>query len=583
LKNNTFSEWLDELKSKTDIVNIVSKYVPLQQKGRNLWGLCPFHHEKTPSFSINPDGQFYHCFGCGVSGDVISFVKEIEGLDFIDTVRMLGEKVNMQLPDIKGDDNFRDKEKKDKLLQMMKDAANHYHLNLQLKQAEEANKYIAKRGLDAETVKKFGIGYSLGYSDIIDYLSGKGYSHEMMFEAGLAEKKDGRYYDTLFNRLIFPICDMFGQVVAFGGRLLETKDFAKYKNTKETQLFVKNRTLYGMHLVKKLKLTEKVDNIIIVEGYIDTIAVSTAGFKNVVASMGTSLTKEQVKVIKRQVDKVYISYDGDGAGQKATIRGLDLLKNEGLDVMVVTLPEGLDPDDTIKQLGADGYKKLLDSALPLTEYKLKTLEKYFDLESYSGREKYATEAIRVLKESFNNNIEIEAYLESISKVTKISVDTLKFSLKMNEKGEKKVDYETKLTGSAYEIAEKYILHSMLYGKEYIKNFKDLDMLFEDKLNLRIYSYIKECREKDIKPQPSTLLNIMKEDENNKVMEIIDFESPPLKEDEEKYFTDCMKTLRRRYCDRKSRELSRMYDETDDNEKKKNIIEELKSIKQMMKS
>lgn len=581
MKNNNFQEWLDELKFKTDIVSVVSRYVPLEKKGRNMWGLCPFHHEKTASFSVNADGQFYHCFGCGVSGDVISFVKELEGLDFIDTLELLAGRVGMQLPKMQSDNKtFEQKQKKDKLLAVMREAANYYHLNLNLEKATLAKDYIAKRGIDASELKKFGIGYSVGYNEVISYLRDKGYHESLMYEAGLLDQKDGRYYDALFNRLLFPICNMFGQVVAFGGRLLEQKDFAKYKNTRETLIFVKNKTLYGLHLVKKLKLTEKVEDIIIVEGYMDTIALSAAGIYNVVASMGTALTKEQARILKRQTEKVIICYDGDAAGQIATLRGLDILYGEGLDVKVVSLPEGLDPDDVIKTHGKEYFVSLLDKALPLTEYKLKLIEAKYDFETTEGRGKFASEAITVLK-SLNNNIEMEAYLESISNISRIKYETLRAEL--YKKAEKEPDFPkaAEKDASAYQIAERYILNAMLYGKSFVDYSEDFECLLISPFSIEIYEYIKSCVEKGRKPIPSSLLSLFEEKDRDKVMEIIDYPAPSEKVEEE-YYNGCVKTLYNNYIDNECRKTAKEYESSDDEENKKVLLNKLLELKQKIR-
>lgn len=583
LNNNSFQEWLDELKSKINIVSVISKYIPLNQKGRSFWGLCPFHHEKTPSFSVNPDGQFYHCFGCSVSGDAISFVKEIEGIDFMDAVKMLAGQVNMQVPETSGkENNIGEKEKKDKHLKLLKDAANYYHTNLSSDRAEEANKYILKRGMDKETVKKFGIGYSLGFNEIIDYLKAKGYTLEMMSEVGIVDSKDGKYYDSLGGRLIFPICDIYGQVIAFGGRLLEKKDFAKYKNTRETSLFIKNRTLYGLHLVKKIKLTEKVESIIMVEGYMDTIALVSAGIGNVVASMGTSLTTQQAKLLHRQVDKVYIAYDGDSAGQKATIRGLEILYNEGLDVRVVTLPDDMDPDDTIRKHGKEGFQKLLDKALPLIEYKLEFLKKFYDVTTVEGKVKYASQAIRVLKE-LENKIEMEAYLEGISKISKIHIDTLKIEMNSNETVIDKLIAPTKISTAGYESAEKYILYAMLNNKAFVNYDEDIKELLDSDIYLKIYKFIMEIKVKNKQLIPSMIFDIFEEADKPKIMDILEYPEEIEREKEHKYYEDCLKRIKKEHYENKISELSSVYDMTEEKDKQSEILNKIKECKLKIRS
>lgn len=579
MKNNNFTEWLDELKSKTDIVTVISKYITLQSKGRNMWGLCPFHHEKTPSFSVNSDGQFYHCFGCGESGDVISFIQKIEGLDFIDTVKMLGERIGMHLPEFSTrHDSIEHKKKKDKLLLMMREAANYYYLNLKSSKAKIANDYLLSRGMQADTIRKFGIGYSLGFTEIINYLSNKGYTYEMMYETGLIEKNNNRYYDALSNRLIFPIQDMFGNVIAFGGRLLVNNDFAKYKNSKESPIFVKNRTLYGLHLVKKLKIKEKINDIIIVEGYMDAIALSSNGIQNVVASMGTSLTKEQAKILKRNTDKVYIAFDGDAAGQKATIRGLDILYNEGLDVMVISLPEGMDPDDIIKKGGKDSFIDYMNNALPLIEYKLKLLEKYYDLTSFEGRGKYASSAVKILK-SLNNNLYIEVYLDKISNLTKINKASLRMELGENDNKKTVItSISSKITGTAYEIAEKYILNAMLYCKDYINYDEDYLKLFDNDFNIWIYNYIKSYYKNSKKTNIiAHLLSEIDNEKKQKLLHILELEIPINQAQEQEYYRNSLNLLKSKYYDKEKKKLLNQHNNTEDNIEKKNITKMIKDI------
>ena len=347
------ARFLDQLKSKNDLVEVVSKYVHLEQKGNSFWGRCPFHHEKTASFCVNATDQFYYCFGCHKGGDVLSFIMEVEALEFYDAVKFLAERAKMELPS----DNYdsqkmaEEKEKKNRMLSLLKDTALFYVKNLKSEKASKHIEYINKRGLNADMVATFGIGASLDFNSLPEYLKQKGYTEKEMISSGAVDEKNGRLYDSLGGRLIIPIINQFGQVIAFGGRLLEKADFAKYKNTKETMVFNKSQTLYNINNLKKLKNEEGLNSIIIVEGYMDTISLVSKGFRNVVASMGTSLTKDQARIIKRYTENVNISYDGDFAGQKASIRGLEILKDEGLEVKVVALPDGLDPDDVVNKYG----------------------------------------------------------------------------------------------------------------------------------------------------------------------------------------------------------------------------------------
>ncbi|MBQ0099106.1 MAG: DNA primase, partial [Firmicutes bacterium] len=327
------TKFVDELKNKNDIVDVIGKYVHLEQKGTNFWGRCPFHHEKTASFCVNYNDQFFYCFGCHKSGDVITFIKEIESLDFADAVKFLAERAKIPMPEMKYDDEKikEEKKKKERLYEILREAAIFYAKNLKSEKADKHIEYIIKRKITGDVVSKFGLGASLSFNDLPNYLKEKGYNYEEMMESGVVDSKDGRYYDSLGGRLIIPLINQFNQVVAFAGRLLEKADFAKYKNTRETPVFTKGQNLFNINNVKKLKNEKGLDSLIIVEGQMDAISLYTAGFTNVVSSMGTALTKNQAKMLKRYVDKVYISYDGDFAGQKASIRGLEILKEEGLD------------------------------------------------------------------------------------------------------------------------------------------------------------------------------------------------------------------------------------------------------------
>ena len=350
--------FIEELKGRTDIVDVISSYVPaLNKKGSKYWGCCPFHHEKTPSFTVDREQGFYKCFGCGKGGDVITFMMEAESVTFMDAVKMLADRAHLEMPKNITGDHGEFRELKERLTSLMRDAARIYHANLSKPCAAAAVEYIQKRGISPASVTKFGLGYSNGYHEIINELKALGYKREEMLKAGVIQEREGKFFDAMANRLVFPIIDAFGKVIAFGGRVLGKTDFAKYKNTDNTPIFVKNRNLYGLNLIKKLRLKTKVTDLIMVEGYMDTLALVQAGVENVVASMGTSLTEEQAKLARRYVEDVFICYDGDAAGQNATLRGLDILKRHGIKVRVISLPNGEDPDEIIKRAGVEEFLK----------------------------------------------------------------------------------------------------------------------------------------------------------------------------------------------------------------------------------
>ena len=334
-KKGIDQEFLHALKQKNDIVEVIGSYVKLDRKGGNHWACCPFHHEKTPSFSVSEADQFYHCFGCGVSGDVVKFVREIESTDFMGAVRILAAKAKMPVPESNYDteEAAKRRKKREAIVKIVLDSARFYLSNLYSgdKRADAYLQYISGRGLAPTTVKKFGLGASLDYNSLPEYLAGKGYFKEDLIDSGVlsVSEKNGRLYDSQGERLVFPIINAFDEVVGFSGRKLEKVKFGKYKNTSTTLLFDKSKTLYNVNLLKKLKREQPINEVIFVEGQMDAITLYQAGFKNVVATMGTALTKDQARLAKRYTDKILISYDGDFAGQKADSRGLEILKEAG--------------------------------------------------------------------------------------------------------------------------------------------------------------------------------------------------------------------------------------------------------------
>ena len=418
-------DFLRLLTEKLNIVDVASSYMHLEKKGGTYWACCPFHHEKTASFHIDEARQFYHCFGCGVSGNVITLVKELENVDFGDAVKMLAEKANLPLPEnnFDGEKTAELKRKRDTLLKIMNDCAHFYLDNLNSGNADAHINYILSRKIPSNIVRAFGLGASLNYYDLPKFLLKKGYSRQDMLDSGAVSEVEGRLLDSQGGRLIFPIINAFDEVVAFGGRSLKPTDYAKYKNTKETLIFNKSKMLYNINRLKKLRRAGGLKEVIMVEGYMDTISLYMGGFKNVVASMGTSLTQEQARLIKRYAGTVLISYDGDSAGQKANMRGLEILKSEGLDVKVVPLPEGLDPDDVIKQLGPDSYSQCLADAMPLTDYKLSVARKAHDISKPEEKIRYVSDALKVVR-SVESSAERELMLKNLRDETGISYESL---------------------------------------------------------------------------------------------------------------------------------------------------------------
>ena len=422
--------YIDELLQKTDIVSVISRYVQLNSKGKQFWGLCPFHGEKTPSFAVSQSEQFYHCFGCKESGNVISFVMKMENCSFIDAIKILSEWAGMKVPESQ---DFQEDEALSKLkkecLSALKDCAHYYYDCLNSDKGAPGREYLEKRGVSEKIARLFGLGYCPDFDSTKKVLNQKGYSDSVLLEAGIIKRNENGTYDPMGGRVVFPVINIYSEVLAFTGRTLQSKvDHAKYLNTAETKVYSKGKNLYALNLVKKYKKAgQKFDYFILCEGNMDVVSLHRAGFGMAVAGMGTALTTDQAKLIKRFVDKVYICYDGDTAGKKATMRGLDILKDQGLDVFVMQLPEGKDPDDVIKYDGRSAFEKLISEALPLVEYRIRTLIHDFDISSFDGKTKFATAAIGVLKE-LKNEVEKQTYLALVQEISGINKDFLRRQL-----------------------------------------------------------------------------------------------------------------------------------------------------------
>ena len=580
------STFIDELKFKNEIIEVVGKYVKLEQRGGNFWGRCPFHHEKTASFCVNASGQFYYCFGCHKSGDVISFIMEMESLDFSDAVKFLADKVKMPLPEVKYDDEQikETKQKKERLLSLLKDCAMFYVKNLYSEKAESHNAYLRKRQISKDCATKFGMGASLDFNSLPNHLLSLGYTYSEMLDSGAVEVKNGRYFDALGGRLIVPIINQFNQVVAFGGRLLEKADFAKYKNTKETIIFNKSNTLYNINNLKKIKNERGLSEVIIVEGYMDTISLVQAGVENVVASMGTSLTKDQARIIKRYTDKVYISYDGDFAGQKASIRGLEILKDAGLDVKVVALPDGLDPDDVIKERGAEGYRNLLFDAKPLIDFKLDILRKTFDISTIDGKRKYISNAVKVIKES-PSPAEQEDLLKTVRDLTGTTLDALKRELystvedvNVNKTATIPTPTFTDSTGDKCVAAARFILYAYLFDKNFSKEFEISDIEFPLPLHEKIKEYIQQKNNAGEKPRFTDLYQLFPEGSDQEISAIAATETDENKLfDQAVYFNDCVKTLKIFSLDKKINSLSVMFSAETDSVKRRELAKAMSEL------
>ena len=413
-------EVIEEIRSANDIVDIISQYVVLKRSGRSFFGLCPFHKEKSPSFSVSPDKQIFHCFGCGVGGNVIHFISQIEKVSFVESLQMLAERANITLPTLEGslEDN-KTLELKAKVYKINELAAAFYHQNLYNPSSKPAQEYVKKRKLDNKTLKKFLIGYSMQHDELFKYLQAQGFTEEEILLSNLAYKnQNGQVIDRFRKRLMFPIVDIKNRVIAFGGRVLDDSK-PKYINSSEGIVYSKGRNLYGLNLAKNSGKKE----IIIVEGYMDAVSLHQRGIDNVVASLGTALTEAQGRLLTRYGEKIIIGYDSDGAGQAATLRGLEILSNMGCDLRILQMEGAKDPDEYVIKYGTGQFNLLVEKAISLVEFKIKVLKKDLNLENTNDKIKFLSEIAKILSK-VSSKIEQEVYIEKISKEYDISKEAI---------------------------------------------------------------------------------------------------------------------------------------------------------------
>ncbi len=413
-------ELIEEIRSRNDIVDVVSSYVKLTKKGSTYFGLCPFHNEKSPSFSVTPSKQMYYCFGCGQGGNAFTFVMKHENMTFTEAVKHLAEKAGVDLPEQEySPEEKRRADIKTQLLEIHKEAALYFHRLLKSEKGVRAYEYLKDRGLSDETIKNFGLGYSSNYSDdLYKYIKSKGYSDEVMKESGLFSYSEKGVYDKFNNRVMFPIMDINNKVIGFGGRVMGDAK-PKYLNSPETMLFDKSKNLYGMNIAR----SSRSGHILICEGYMDVIALHQAGFNNAVASLGTAHTSRQASLIKRYASEVYLTFDSDGAGVMAALRAIPMLKASGLSVKVINMKPYKDPDEFIKALGAEEYQKRIDNARNSFMFEIDKLKEETDLTDPELKAKFYNSVAKKLLE-FSDELERNVYIDAVSEEYMIPKDSL---------------------------------------------------------------------------------------------------------------------------------------------------------------
>lgn len=430
-------EFLYQLKTANPIDSFVGTYVNLLRSGKDFVALCPFHAEKTPSFHVYTDTQSFYCFGCGAGGDVITFAKRIENLEYIEAVRLLAQRGGLEMPEDKGDTRIADLKKR--ILEINRETANYYYRQLVSGSDKRGLAYFAGRKLRPETIKKYGLGYApASWDGLRKHLLPLGYTDDEMIASGVRSvSRNGKnVYDTFRERVIFPIVDLRGNIIAFGGRTLVPDGIPKYLNTSDTPVFKKSRNLFSLNFAKN----SPVKRLILAEGYMDVIAVNQAGFENVVATLGTALTPEQAQIMKHYADEVIISYDSDEAGQKATRRAINLLSEAGINTKIIKMSGAKDPDEFIKKFGATRFKMLLDDSEGAVNFELEKCRSGLDLNSEPDKIKFLKNAVRVLA-GISNRLERDVYISKTAKMADVSIEILR--AQVNDEIRKNINIDRK--------------------------------------------------------------------------------------------------------------------------------------------
>lgn len=549
IKGGLPNDFIDEVRSKNDIVDVASKYLTLNRRGGNFWACCPFHNEKTPSFSIKQDAQFYKCFGCGESGNVITLVMKMENVDFLTAVEMLAKNAGLEMPtDVDNVEMQKRKRERERVYQILRATTDFYHNNLLNNHNTEQYKYLQTRGINDEMISKFQIGASLDYDSLPKHLKKLGFSYEDMTKAGvIGTSENGRVYDFYGRRLMFPIFNGFGDVVAFSGRSVEQNvEHTKYKNTPQTIVFNKSEIMFGFNFVRDLKKQNNMlDTIVIVEGHIDVIACHQAGITNTIGCMGTALTSQHTRKIKQLVENVILCLDGDSAGANATYKAIDVLKEGGLNVKVVRLVGAKDPDEFIKKYGKEKFLEVLSSAIDCVDFVLNDSSKKYDLNNNSDRTKYIQESLNYISK-FSTPAEQEVYLGVVQKLVKIPIDALRKSLNAtqneNRQNEQQLIAPEKITDNYLLESKIMLLASILYKK--VDNFADIEVIFSADDELKpVYEYLKQKLSENKNISVAGLFDEFNVNNNSLIDRVINYNFPDEKVFNA-YLNDTIKRVKR---------------------------------------
>ena len=578
---------LNEVKENNDIVEVISQYVHLKRSGRNYFGICPFHNEKSPSFSVSPDKQIFHCFGCGVGGNVISFISKIEGIGFKEAIETLAERANISLPVNTSQEDSKLEELKSKVFKVNSFTADYYHKRLYDSKSKIGQEYVKKRKLTNDTLEAYNLGFSGNFDELYQVLRKEGFNDEEILESGLVNKNDnGKYIDRYRNRFMIPILDVRNRVIAFGGRVIDDSK-PKYINSPENVVYSKGKHLFGLNVAKKGD-TKK---LLIVEGYMDAISLHQRGITNVVASLGTALTTNQGWLLRKNAEEVILGFDSDGAGQTAIIRAMEVMQNMGCDMRVLQMTGAKDPDEYIIKYGSARFKKLMDEAISLIEFKVKVLKQSLNLEIAGDKVKFLNEIAKLISK-IDNSIEREIYIDKIAKNYDISKEAIfgqvnkiqylgknknnilennkKITHRKNEEQDKSIKEEV--------IKRENIIISILINNpenyQYIKQKISIED-FQYDINIKIIKELYQELEKDNYNINSVLDKLQDESIQSHLTAIMAEDSGIT--DNKKAIDDILKKYEREKLEEKRDELIKQSSLEQDKEKKKKLGEELNEI------
>lgn len=538
---------IDEIKSRCNIVDVIGSVVSLRKTGANYVGLCPFHNEKTPSFVVSESKQVYTCYGCHEWGDVITFVEKYYNLSFLEAIEKLAAQCGVSL-----DDGFGRSEKKDIYYEVNREAARFFYKALRSGD-NPGLRYVAKRGLTKETLHEFGIGYADGeWNSLYNHLKSKGYDEKIMLKLGLISTSKGKYYDKIRNRVIFPIQNTAGKVIGFGGRAIGD-DMPKYLNSQETPVFSKKNNLYGLNITKNY--VNKEDCAILVEGYMDVISLYQGGVLNVSASLGTALTENQAKLLKRYTKNIVLSYDADNAGVTASIRGSEILYKEGCKVRILHISDGKDPDDFIKAKGKLAYYKLVDEAMDYGDYRIEHIKKKHDISTTRGRVDFLRE-IAVFLNTLSP-VEADIYVKKVAKNYGISESALRLEMGQDAKAEevqrKPIKESDDKEGTDISKIEQMVIKVLLTDSSYFKRLLSYEDIFVSETGAEIFKAINEIYDENEEIDIDRLIENLEPKEVETLREID--EGISLGGKTEAIFEDCIRTHRKEKLKRREKEIT----------------------------